>query len=57
MIYFHRTILLGVGVLGRDWEEEHKKNKMKLYIIEPVVESLLQVTCLLISSLQLNNLI
>ena len=38
-----RTILLGVGLVAGDWVAEHEKNKKQLYIIEPVVESLLQV--------------
>ena len=39
-----RTILMGVGVVVGDWEDDHANNKKILYIIEPVVESLLQVT-------------
>ena len=39
-----RTILIGVGVVGGDWQDDHANNKKNLYIIEPVVESLLQVT-------------
>ena len=38
-----RTILIGWGFIRGDWEAEHKFNSRKLYIIEPLVESLLQV--------------
>ena len=39
-----RTILLGLGWLDGDWKTDHQKNKGTLYTIEPVMESLLQVT-------------
>ena len=42
-LYLFRTILIGCGAVGGDWKKDHKNNKKKLYIIEPVVESLLQV--------------
>ena len=38
-----RSILIGAGFVRGDWEKEDKTNKKMLYIIEPVVESLLQV--------------
>ena len=38
-----RTILVGAGVVGGDWEKDDYINKKMLFIIEPVVESLLQV--------------
>ena len=38
-----RTILIGWGFIQGDWQAEHKFNSRKLYIIEPLVESLLQV--------------
>ena len=41
--YLFRTILIGCGVVRGDWQKDHNNNKKKLYIIEPVVESLLQV--------------
>ena len=34
---------MGCGLLEGAWEEDHNKNKKMLYIIEPVIESLLQV--------------
>ena len=40
---YHRTLLIGVGIIGGDWEKDNSSNKKVLYIIEPVVESLLQV--------------
>ena len=38
-----RTLLMGTGLVAGDWEADHQQNKKMLYIIEPVVESLLQV--------------
>ena len=38
-----RTVLMGWGVIEGDWEEDHKYNNRNLYVIEPLVESLLQV--------------
>ena len=37
------TLLLGTGWLEGDWKSEHKKNNQNLYIIEPLIESMLQV--------------
>ena len=34
---------MGCGLLEGQWEEDHNNNKKMLYIIEPVIESLLQV--------------
>ena len=42
-VIYSRVILIGVGVVRGNWEKEDKTNKKMLYIIEPVVESLLQV--------------
>jgi hypothetical protein len=39
-----RCIFLGFGWISGDWKKEDKINRRKVYIIEPVVESLLQVT-------------
>ena len=39
----YRTVLLGFGFLDGDWKTDHDRNKKLLYIIEPVVESLVQV--------------
>ena len=39
-----RCIFLGFGWIRGDWKKEDKTNRRKVYIIEPVVESLLQVT-------------
>ena len=38
-----RTILMGRGWIEGDWEVDHKYNNRNLYVIEPLVESLLQV--------------
>ena len=38
-----RSILCGFGWISGDWKKEDLINKRKVYIIEPVVESLLQV--------------
>ena len=38
-----RTLLMGTGLVAGEWEADHQQNKKMLYIIEPVVESLLQV--------------
>ena len=46
-----RTILLGVGLVAGDWVSEHEKNRKQLYIIEPVVESLLQVIMMMMMSM------
>ena len=34
---------MGFGFLDGDWKTDHDRNKKLLYIIEPVVESLVQV--------------
>ena len=39
-----RTVLIGKGWIDGDWERDHKYNNRNLYVIEPLVESLLQVT-------------
>ena len=39
-----RTVLMGRGWIAGDWEKEHKFNNRNLYVIEPLVESLLQVS-------------
>ena len=36
-----KTLLIGVGVIKGDWKSSHEKYK-KVYLLEPVVESLLQ---------------
>ena len=41
-----RTVLMGKGWIEGDWEREHKYNNRNLYVIEPLVESLLQVPSL-----------
>ena len=41
--FYLRTILIGCGKLSGDWQADDAKNKTCLYIIEPLVESLLQV--------------
>ena len=41
-----RTVLIGRGWVTGDWEREHKYNIRNLYVIEPLVESLLQVPTL-----------
>ena len=38
-----RTVLMGRGWIRGDWEQEHMNDKKKLYAIEPVIESLIQV--------------
>ena len=38
-----KTIMIGLGWLKGDWEKEHHFNRQKIYIIEPIMESLLQV--------------
>ena len=38
-----KTILIGLGWVSGDWEEEHRVNRVKIYVIEPIMESLLQV--------------
>ena len=43
---FYRTIFLGVTGLG-NWETDLSMNKKKLFIIEPVVEGILQVSSLI----------
>jgi len=52
-----RTILMGWGFVQGDWETEHKFNSRKLYIIEPLVESLLQVSILCFKQLTFSLLI
>ena len=42
-----RTVLMGWGWIQGDWEVDHKYNNRNLYVIEPLVESLLQVCYLL----------
>ena len=42
-------------MLEGKWDEDHDKNKKLLYIIEPVLESLLQVCLLSISILNLED--
>ena len=39
-----KTVLIGRGWISGNWEQEHKDNQKTLYIIEPVIEALLQVT-------------
>ena len=38
-----KTVLIGRGWISGDWEKEHRYNKRNLCVIEPLVESLLQV--------------
>ena len=38
-----RTVLMGRGWIRGNWEVDHKYNNRNLYVIEPLVESLLQV--------------
>ena len=38
-----KTVLIGRGWMGGNWEQEHETNMKTLYVIEPVIESLLQV--------------
>ena len=38
-----KTVLMGRGLVRGDWEKEHEINQKTLYVIEPVIESLLQV--------------
>jgi hypothetical protein len=37
-----KTICIGVGWYRGNWEEEHRLNRIKIYVIEPIMESLLQ---------------
>ena len=37
-----KTLLIGVGVIKGDWKSSHEKYKKQVYLLEPVVESLLQ---------------
>ena len=39
-----KTICIGLGWYTGDWEEEHSLNRVKIYVIEPVMESLLQAS-------------
>ena len=39
-----KTILMGFRWIDGNWEEEHKKNRRKIYVVEPVMESLLQAS-------------
>ena len=39
-----QTMLVGRGWLAGAWEEEHQINREKLNFIEPVIESLIQVS-------------
>ena len=41
-----RTVLMGRGWIQGNWEVDHKYNNRNLYVIEPLVESLLQVVSL-----------
>ena len=41
-----RTVLMGRGWIRGNWEVDHKYNNRNLYVIEPLVESLLQVASL-----------
>ena len=41
-----RTVLMGRGWIRGNWEVDHKYNNRNLYVIEPLVESLLQVAFL-----------
>ena len=41
-----RTVLMGRGWIRGNWEVDHKYNNRNLYVIEPLVESLLQVALL-----------
>ena len=34
---------MGMGWISGDWKKDHNRNKVNLYIIEPLVESLPQV--------------
>ena len=38
-----KTVLIGRGWISGNWEQEHQDNQKTLYIIEPVIEALLQV--------------
>ena len=38
-----RTLLIGMGVLQGDWRSSHRRCKQQVYVLEPVVESLLQL--------------
>ena len=38
-----KTVLVGRGWMEGNWEEDHQMNQKTLYIIEPVIEALLQV--------------
>ena len=38
-----KTVLIGRGWISGDWEKEHRYNSRNLYVIEPLVESTLQV--------------
>ena len=39
-----KTIGMGVGWVRGDWEQEHRLNRLKIFVIEPIMESLLQVS-------------
>ena len=39
----NRTVCILLGLVAGDWRKEDKINKQKLFVIEPVVESLVQV--------------
>ena len=41
-----RTILIFLGLVSGDWRREDKENKLTVFLIEPLVESLLQVRSL-----------
>ena len=38
-----RTILIFLGLVSEDWRREDKENKLTVFLIEPLVESFLQV--------------
>ena len=44
-----KTIFIGIGWLKGDWEEEHNTNRVQIYVIEPIMESLLQVSIFIYS--------
>ena len=38
-----QTVIIGMGCMSGNWEQEHIYNQKTLYIIEPVIEALIQV--------------
>ena len=43
ILCLNRTVSILLGLVSGDWRREDNINKQKVFVIEPVVESLLQV--------------